>query len=127
MRTRAVLASVLALTLALLLGVGAPPSEFAAKESKWWILEPLMFPALSAGVILAALALISSCLVSRVRTGAALCLLSSLSTATGLVVAEGISARAALRFDAVCMILLAIPAVAAVSILGRIDGRRGFP
>jgi hypothetical protein len=94
MRRRLVLASALALLLAVVLAVGAPPSEFAPKDSRWWMLEPLMFPGLFAGVIFAFVALILCCVLSGVRAAAMFCLLAPLSTLTGLVIAEGISDHA---------------------------------
>ncbi len=41
-----VASSVMALALARLSGIGAPLSEFAAKDSVWWTSGPLMWPAL---------------------------------------------------------------------------------
>jgi hypothetical protein len=103
-RTRAVAASILALLLAVLAGVGAPPSEFVTRDSRWWTVDPLMFPALFAGVVLACIALIASGIGSALRAAAWLCLLASLSTAAGTVIAGGISDHRAqgARWDRGC-------------------------
>jgi hypothetical protein len=129
MRRRLVLASALALLLAVVLVVGAPPSEFVPRDSRWWMLEPLMFPGLFAGVILDFVALILSYVLSGVRAAATFCVLAPLSTLIGLVIAEGLSDHAHLRFDTVCVALLAVPVFAGVGILTRagrgLDGPRG--
>src|SRR5687767_7354360 len=118
MRARVVLSSILALLLALVVGIGAPPSEFAPKDSVWWTLEPLMWPALFGGVILAVTALVTS-VAARVRAAAILCFLASASTAIGIVLAAGISERFNLVFLAVNVAVVAIPAVVSGTVLMR--------
>jgi peptidoglycan/LPS O-acetylase OafA/YrhL len=118
MRDRVALASILALMLAALEAVGAPSSEFAPKDSLWWALDPIMLPALLAGVALAFIALIAS-VVSGVGTAAIACLCAALSTAAGVVIAAGTSDHRALTFYAVNVALVAIPAVVAVNVVAR--------
>jgi hypothetical protein len=113
-----VLASILALLLALAAGVGAPSSEFAPKDSVWWTLDPLMWPALFGGVVLAVVAVIASA-AAGVRAAAILCFLASASTATGIIVAAGTSDRRDLVFYGVNVAVVAIPAVVAVIVLTR--------
>jgi hypothetical protein len=118
------LASVLAVIFYAFLGVGAPPSEFAPRESAWWTLEPLMFPALFGGVFLAIVAVVSSCLPSGMRGAAYFCLAATISTGTGVVVAEGIAEHFSIRVVGVSVVLLAIPALAAIDVLRRVGHRR---
>jgi hypothetical protein len=122
LRALAVGASALALVLAVFLGIAAPPSDFVPKSSVWWELEPAMFPLLFSGVLLSLLALAFTGLATRLRVGAIFCLLAALATASGLGVAEGISAKVAWSFDAACLTLLAIPFVVAVVVLTRRHG-----
>ncbi len=112
-----VLGSLLALILAVVLGVGAPPSEFAPRDSAWWALEPLMFPALGGGVVLALAAFVANVLPSGHRVGAALCLAAPVSTLVGIVVANGISDRPSWRVLAVSAAFLVLPGLAAVHAL----------
>jgi hypothetical protein len=84
----------------------------------WWTLDPLMFPTLFGGVVLAFVGFISSFLL-RVRVAAYFCIAASISTGIGIVIAQGISERPALGFLAVNMAFQAIPAVAGVVVLRR--------
>lgn len=84
LRSEVAWASVLALLLAVSLGTGAPPSEFAPRSSAWWALEPLMLPSLGAGVLLAVMAFALNALPSGHRTGAYLCLVAPLATAVAM-------------------------------------------
>lgn len=122
MRNRVALGSILALLLAVIEGVGAPPSEFAPKDSMWWTLYPLMWPALFGGVVLALVALIAS-VVSPVRPAAVACLVAALSTVSGVVIATGISDHRALTFYAVNVGLVLIPAAVALNVLTRAELR----
>ena len=114
-RARVVVASSLALVVALSAGIGAPSSEFVPKDSWWWTLDPLMWPTLFGGVVLALVALGES-VVGWVRGGAIVCVLASLSTVTGILIAAGTSNRQALAFYAVFAGVTLIPAVVAVSV-----------
>jgi len=114
LRSEVAWACFLALMLAIVLGVGAPPSDFAPRNSVWWALEPLMIPALGAGMLLAVAAYVANALPSIHRVGAILCIAAALSTAMGTVVAHGISDRASLRVLVVQMAFLAIPVLAAL-------------
>jgi hypothetical protein len=87
----------------------------------WWMLDP-MWPTLFTGVVAGVLALIAS-VASRVGGAAILCLFASLSTATGIVIAFGTSDGRASAFYAVSVALVAIPAVAAISVLRRGESR----
>ena len=112
-RARILLASALALLVALNAGIGAPASEFAPKDSWWWTLYPLMWPTLFGGVVLGLVALATS--IVSVRGGAIVCVLASLSTATGILVAAGTSDRQALAGYAAFIAMALIPAVVAVT------------
>lgn len=118
MRVRLVLASILALLLALLEGVGAPSSDFAPKDSVWWTLDPLMWPALFGGVVLAVIALIAS-IDAGLHAAGIVCFLASTSTAIGIVIAAGTSDHRHLVFYALNVVVVAIPAVVSVSVLMR--------
>ena len=84
----------------------------------WWTLDPLMWPALFAGVVLAVVAVIASA-ASRVRGAAVICFIAALSTASGIVIAAGTSDHRALAFYAVNVALVSIPAVVALNVLTR--------
>jgi hypothetical protein len=101
--------------LAVVFGVGAPPSEFAASSSQWWSLEPLLFPALGDGVVLALAALVAS--LFRTSLGATLCLAAVGSTAIGTTVAAGISDHPSWRLLAMSVAFLVLPGLAAVHAL----------
>lgn len=55
-----VVASALALIVAVNAGVGTPSSEFAPKDTAWWTLEPVMWPSLVGGVVLGLVASLST-------------------------------------------------------------------
>jgi hypothetical protein len=85
-----------------------------------------MWPALFGGAILSVGALVAS-VTAGVRVAASVCVLASASTAVGIVVTAGISDHQHLVFDAVNVVVAAIPAVVAVSILtrrSRVEHRR---
>ena len=124
LRSQVELGSFLALMLAVVFGAGAPPSEFAPRTSIWWSLEPLMFPALGGGVVLALVALVANALPSGHRVGVALCLAAAASTAVGTVVASGISDRPSWKVLAVSAAFLVLPGLAAVHAL--VCGRNAF-
>jgi hypothetical protein len=94
----------------------------------WWTLDPLMFPTLFGGVVIAFVGLISSYVLS-VRAAGCFCIAASISTGIGVVIAQGISERPALGSLAVSLSLQAIPALAGVVVLRRAwrgaDSRRG--
>jgi drug/metabolite transporter (DMT)-like permease len=104
--------------MALAAGVGAPPSEFAPKDSLWRTVDPLMWPALLGVVVLAVGAIIVSA-AAGVRAAAILCFLASASTAIGIIVTAGISDHRDSVFYAINIAVAAIPAVVAVSALTR--------
>jgi len=114
-RLQPLFARILALVSCTLLGAGAPPSEFAPQDSVWWVLEPLMWPGLFAGVGLALLAALGSCIAPRV--GAILCLAACASTGVGVVAAAGISAQYPARAALFDGTLLAIPVLMALDAL----------
>jgi len=116
-RARVVVASSLALFVALNAAIGAPSSEFAPRDSVWWKLDPPMWPALSGGVVLGLIALAASAVSAR--GGAVVCVLASLLTATGTVVAAGTSDHQALGFYAVFVAVALIPATIAVTVFVR--------
>lgn len=116
---RAALASALALVIAIVEGIGAPPSEFAPPDNWWWAFDPLMFPALFGGVIFALVALIASGLPSAARASAVLCAFASLLTGTGVVIAAGISEHLAVTSYAAQLIVVAIPVLISAPTLKR--------
>lgn len=111
------MASALALVVATQAGIGAPPSEFAPRDSWWWTLDPSMFPALFGGVILSLIALVTSVLATR--AAAVLCVLASLSTAVGVIIAAGTSDHPSIGFYSVCLIFVATPALISMTAFRR--------
>jgi len=124
-RTRVVLTSGAMLFLAVQAGIGAPPSEFVPQDSVWRSLDPLMWPALFAGVVLAFIALVASALPPvPIKVATTFCFLASLSTAAGVISAAGISDHHALGFYAVMLGLVGLPGVLAARLFiarGRTD------
>jgi len=120
-RTRVVIASSLALFVALSAAIGAPASQFAPADSLWWKLGPLMWPALFGGVILGLVGLVES--IFSARGGAIICALASLSTVSGIVVAAGTSDHQALAFYVVFVAAALAPAVIAVTATARRESR----
>lgn len=113
-RARILFASALVLFVAVSAGIGASSSEFAPKDSAWWTLGPLMWPSLFGGVVLGLIALAAS--IVSMRSGAGVCVLASLSTVTGIVIAAGTSDHQALVFYAIFVGVALIPAIVAASV-----------
>ena len=109
------LSSLLGLVLCSLAAVGAPPSEFVQEPGVWLRLEPLMFPALFLGVVLALLALVLSLVV--VRPAAVTCVGAVAASMVGVTVAWGIDAEASARSLVLPLGFLALPALGAVEAL----------
>ena len=117
------LAILLAVLSCTVLGIGAPPSDFAPMDSIWWTLEPLMWPALFGGVVLAFIALLASGVAMRL--GAVLCLTACASTGLGVIVAAGISAQYSLRAALFNGAFLAIPSLTLLDALRRLKSSVG--
>ena len=116
-RARVLVASALALFVALAAGIGAPSSEFAPRDSAWWTLEPLMWPTLFGGVALGLVAIATS--IVSVRGGAIVCVFASLLTVTGIVVAFGTSDHQAPVVYVIFVGVALMPAVVAASVFHR--------
>src|SRR5262249_47625200 len=108
------------LCVALNAAIGAPPSEFAPRDSFWRKLEPVMWPGLFGGVVLGLIALAASAV--SVRGSAIVSVVGSLSTAAGIVAAAAVSNYQVLAFHVVFVTVAMIPAIVAISAL-----RRGKP
>jgi hypothetical protein len=116
---KVIVASILVLVLAGLSAVGAPPSERSENAGAWRKLEPLMLPALSAGVVLSAIALIAG-IVGAFRGGAVavpavLCVAASFSSMLGIAIAASLDAREGMYLQMGLMAaFFAVPVLASV-------------
>ena len=86
------LSSLVAVALCLLSAVGSPPSELVQTATIWRGLEPLMFPALSLGVLLAALGVVLA--PFKARAAAVSCIGASIASVAGSTIAWGNDAQA---------------------------------
>lgn len=118
-RGRAILASGLALLVTPVMGVGAPPSDFAPPDSWWWTLEPAMFPTLIGGFLLAYIAMWTAAGLESVRVSVISSALACLSTAAGMVIAFGISDHHDVSHLAESLALVAVPGIISITALRR--------
>lgn len=117
MRAGVVATCLAMLFMAVQAGIGAPPSAFASRESVWWSLEPLMWPALFGGAGLGFVALLASVFPPvPVKVAATLCCLASLSTAVGVSCAAGISDHRASGAYALMLVFVGLPGMFAVAV-----------
>jgi hypothetical protein len=104
---KAGVSSTIAFVLSCFAGVGAPPSEFAREPSIWLKLEPVMFPALLLGVLLALAAMLTAPFTARI-SGIA-CVAAMMASMLGVAVGWGTDAQATPRGLLLPMAFLAIP------------------
>jgi len=103
--------SLVGLVLSSMAAIGAPPSDFVQEPNVWLRLEPAMFPALLAGVLLALGALAATIVSTRVA--AISCVAGAISSMAGVLVAWGIDANAGPRALAIQLAFLAVPLLGA--------------
>jgi hypothetical protein len=86
------MSSLVAVALCLLSAVGSPPSEFVETATIWRRLEPLMFPVLSLGILLAVVGVVLA--PFKARAAAVSCISASIASVAGSTIAWGNDAQA---------------------------------